>query len=345
MENPNTNPGVPVQVATAGEALIDLITQPDGRLEPCLGGAVFNLTRAIARQGVGVSYLNPLSSDRFGRQLAQALVADGVSLARPQPVAATTSLAVVAVDAHGHPDYAFYRQGVADRDTSAAQLALACNTLPALELICSGCLALAPDDAATYLPWLQAQRALGRTVVVDANLRPSVMPDLPAYRRNVLAALQLADIIKASDEDLEHLDVPGSDAIDRAARLLASTSARFFALTLGARGACLLSRDGAIWHAAESAPVAVIDTVGAGDCFLAGLLVAWLRQPAAARAPGVALEEAVAHDLLAHALASATLCVMRRGAVPPTAEEVRHRVAQVPAQTERLRASGGLRAK
>ena len=67
---------MPVRIATAGEALIDLITQPDGRLEPCLGGAVFNLTRAIARQGVGVAYLNPLSSDRFGRQLAQALLSD-----------------------------------------------------------------------------------------------------------------------------------------------------------------------------------------------------------------------------------------------------------------------------
>lgn len=343
MENPSFHPGLPVRIATAGEALIDLITQPDGRLEPCLGGAVFNLTRAIARQGVGVAYLNPLSSDRFGRQLAQALAADGVQLARPQPVAATTSLAVVAVDAAGHPDYAFYRQGVADRDTDAARLAQACAELPALELVCSGCLALSPDDAPTYLPWLQDQRALGRTVVVDANLRPSVMPDLAAYRRNVLAALQLADIIKASDEDLAHLDVPGGDALAQATHLLQATSARFFALTLGPKGACLIGRDGTVWCAAETAPIAVVDTVGAGDCFLAGLLVAWLRQPPAQRA--VALQDATAHDLLAHALASATLCVMRRGAVPPSAAEVQQRVLQMPAQIERLRASGGLRAK
>ena len=185
MENPNT----PINIATAGEALIDLIAQADGRFEPCMGGAVFNLTRAIARQGVGAAYLNPLSSDRFGRQLAQALVRDGVWLARPHSVAEVTSLAVVAVNASGHPDYAFYRQGVADRATSADQLAQACAKYGTLEMVCTGCLALSPDDDATYLPWLRTQRALGKTVVVDANLRPSAMPDLAAYRRNVVAAL------------------------------------------------------------------------------------------------------------------------------------------------------------
>ena len=56
-----------IQVATAGEALIDLIAAADGRFEPCLGGAVYNLSRALARQGVPTLYLNPLSRDRFGR--------------------------------------------------------------------------------------------------------------------------------------------------------------------------------------------------------------------------------------------------------------------------------------
>ena len=112
----------PVQVATAGEALIDLILNADGRLQPCLGGAVSNLTRALARQGVETLYLNPLSKDRFGRQLASCLLDDGVHLAAPEPVLQVTSLAVVGVDASGHPDYSFYREGVADRATSAAAM-------------------------------------------------------------------------------------------------------------------------------------------------------------------------------------------------------------------------------
>jgi fructokinase len=326
MENPNT----PIQVATAGEALIDLIAQPDGRFEPCLGGAIFNLTRAIARQGVGAVYLNPLSGDRFGRLLAKALEDDGVVLAEPVPVRAATSLAVVALDAAGHPDYAFYRQGVADRATSAARLNHHCAGAAALELVCAGALALSPDDAGTYLPWLRSQRDQGKIVVVDANLRPSVMPDLAAYRRNVHAALQLADIVKASDEDLAALDVPGADPMQQARGLLAATGARLLALTLGAQGACLLARDGRSWRAAEPDPVPVVDTVGAGDCFLAGLLAALLRKTRRAGRLPDSLTDSLAHELLSHALSSATLCVMRRGALPPTWDEVRARVARAP---------------
>ena len=321
---------MPIQVAAAGEALIDLIAGADGRFEPCLGGAVFNLTRAIARQGVGATYLNPLSADRFGRQLAQALEQDGVLLARPEGVVEVTSLAVVAVNAAGHPDYAFYRQGVADRAVTAEGLNQACAQHASVEVVCTGALALSADDADTYLPWLSDQRARGKTVVVDANLRPSVMPDLAAYRRNVMHALQYADIIKTSDEDLETLGTTGTDALDRARRLLDSTSARLLALTLGEQGACLLSRDGGIWRAAEAGPVTVVDTVGAGDCFLAGLLVALLRHGHQQGAPLDGLNDDLALHLLSHALASATLCVMRRGAVPPSWDEVCNRVALVP---------------
>lgn len=323
MEYPETT----LKIATAGEALIDLIGRPDGLFDPCLGGSVFNFTRAMARQQIGTLYLNPLSGDRFGRQLAQALAADGVQLARPEPVPQPTSLAVVALSDSGHPDYAFYRQGVADRAVSAEGLIRSCDAAPTLEMVCSGCLALAPEDADIYLPWLAACREAGKTVVVDANLRPSVMPDLAAYRRHVLAALQLADVIKASDEDLDHLGIEGASALDKAGILLASTGARLMALTLGSKGACLLTRSGRVWHARESVPVQVIDTVGAGDCFLAGLLTAVLLEPGQVLDQ---LEDASARRIVSHALASATLCVMRRGCVPPSREEVLTRTREFP---------------
>ena len=196
-----------VRIATAGEALIDLVMQPDGRFLPCAGGAVYNLSRALARQGVSVMYMNPFSFDRFGRQLASGLEADGALLARAEPVPEVTSLAVVGVDAHGHPDYAFYREAVADRAITAQALNAACAEAPELDIVCTACLALAPADADKYLPWLASQKAAGRWVVVDTNLRPTVLPDMAPYRANIHAALTHADLVKASDEDLQHLSL------------------------------------------------------------------------------------------------------------------------------------------
>jgi len=317
------------QVATAGEALIDMIAGTDGRFEPCLGGAVYNLTRALARQGIDTLYLNPMSKDRFGRQLAAALAQDGAHLAVPEPVLQVTSLAVVNVDASGHPDYAFYREGVADRATSADALTQACSQAESLELVCTGALALSPDDADTYLPWLAAQRQAGRTVVIDANLRPSVMPNLDLYRRHVLTALQYADVIKASDEDLACLALPGDNALAQARHLLKTSRAGVLALTLGAEGAALVTRHGQVFEAHETAPLSVVDTVGAGDCFLAGLVVAMLANRVPADWGWAAVSTTVAHELLGSAITSASLCVMQRGCVPPTRAQVVQRLAEV----------------
>lgn len=330
MENPDDTPVFgSIQVAAAGEALIDLIGLDDGRFEPCLGGAVYNLARALARQQIGTLYLNPLSRDRFGRQLAVAMQQDGVQLAIPEPVQQVTSLAVVNLDANGHPDYAFYREGVADRATSAEALSQACRNAQGLQLVCTGALALSPDDANIYLPWLAKQRQAGRTVVVDANLRPSVMPNLARYRQHVHTVLQHADVIKVSDEDLAVLQVPGEGALAQARQLLQSTRAGVLALTLGGEGAALLARNGQTFVARETAPITVADTVGAGDCFLAGWVAAMLDHRLPADWGKAPVSASVAQGVLCRAVASASLCVMRRGCVPPTCTEVADRLAQV----------------
>ena len=328
------------RVVTAGEALIDLVSQKDGSFLPCLGGAVFNLSRALARQNVPTLYQNPLSSDRFGRQLAQALEVEGVQLAQPQAVPQTTSLAVVAVNEAGHPDYAFYREGVADRQITSASLNAACASQPSVEVACTGCLALDPADADHYLPWLKAQKAAGRWIVVDVNLRPSVMPDLSKYRAHVLVMSQLADVLKASDEDLAHLQLPGQTPMAQAEHLMRLGNAQWMALTLGAEGACLLVRHGEqikVFKAREAAAVQVMDTVGAGDSFLAGLLACALHHADADIAKpalqtwAATATDASLQDVLSHALASATLVVMRRGCDPARWDEVRTRMQAFPA--------------
>ncbi len=312
-----------IGIAVAGEALIDLIGRPDGTFLPCIGGAPYNLARALARQDVGTLYLNPLSADRFGRMLAKQLHDDGVRLACGVPVPQTTALAVVSLNDLGHPDYAFYREGVADREVTAPGLNHACALQPELKMVCTGALALDPRDASIYLTWLKAQRGAGRYVVVDANLRPSVMPDLPAYRRNVLATLAFADLIKVSDEDLAHLGWHGTDPVRAARELLQQSKASLLVLTMGAAGAWLLTPEFQC-HAREADELLIVDTVGAGDCFLAGFLAALINLTApavSAHELRSGLSESDFRGLLLHALASASLCVQQQGCVPPSWQE------------------------
>ncbi|MCW5222461.1 carbohydrate kinase [Verminephrobacter aporrectodeae subsp. tuberculatae] len=332
---PQPLPGV--QVATAGEALYDLIEEPDGRLRPCAGGAVYNLARALGLQGVGTLYLNPLSADRLGRQLAQGLHAAAVALAAPAPVALPTALALAALDADGKASYSFYRDGVADRAITAQALNAACAAQPGLQVVATGCLALVAQDAAKYQPWLAAQRAAGRMVAVDANLRLSAAGAADAYRANVHQALQQAHLIKVSDDDLEALDLPGATALERAQRLLQTTPAQWLALTLGAQGALLLQRGGAACHARERTPVDLVDTVGAGDCFLAGLITALLERHARGPSLMAPMDETDMHAVLQHALASASLCVERVGCAPPTRAEIAARLARSSARVDTSR--------
>ena len=312
---------VPMRVAIAGEALIDFISEADGRFNPCLGGAVYNLARALSRQGLGTLYLNPFSSDKLGQALMQQMVNDGVVLSQPVPVQAVTSLAVVNLNENGHPSYAFYRDGVADRQVTASQMTSDCaNHAHSIEFVCTGALALDTRDQHVYLPWLVQQKQAGQCVVVDANLRPSVMPDLPAYQRCVHAFLDVADIIKVSDEDLLALNVPGETPLAQARHVMQTTQTQLIALTMGANGAWLLTRHGE-YFAHETARLNIIDTVGAGDSFLAGLLAALASLNTAGHSLNHVLAKLTpeqAQMALGHAIASASLCVQERGCIPPT---------------------------
>ena len=292
-----------------GEALMDCVAQGNGDLRPFMGGSPFNLARAAALRSAGnatVGFINPLSTDRFGDQMRAQFAQDGV-LTLLEPSRLPTSLAVVQIK-DGQPSYGFYREGVADRDYSAAQvLALLRQSAPGV--LHTGSLLLVPPENAKVIVILQGAKALGWIVSVDVNLRPKLAADLAQYVAAVKEVAALADWLKASDEDLELLGVATptrADAPRIALQFLAQGISRL-ALTFGADGAWL-SVDGAT--ATQAVPtVTVVDTVGAGDTFWGNCLADWAMHPTGA-AQRVA-------TTLGQAMQAAAINCSRAGCQPP----------------------------
>lgn len=323
--------------ASLGEALVDLIEHADGRYEPCLGGSVCNFTRAVSRQGQAIRYLNALSTDTFGQRFVQRLRDDGVAIDPPWLSDCPTSLAVVSLGAGGVPQYVFHREHVADRDGDAAQLIA---RLPEnVTVLHTGGLALTPPDADKSIEVMLAARARGALVSVDANLRLVVAGRdegiRATYRAGVGRALAQADVIKISDEDISAMGwtaaADDDAALEAQARALMAPSAGaragLVAVTLGAHGAMLVNAQGAVRRPVPEG-VKVVDTVGAGDCFHAGLL-AWLKKAgrlSADQLPTLSVRDM--DEALHHAMAAAAINVQRQGCQPPSWLETRAWVEQ-----------------
>jgi fructokinase len=294
-----------------GEALMDCIAQSDGTLKPLMGGSPYNLARAAALRGASVGYLNPLSTDRFGDQLAAQLQRDGVGILS-QRSRLPTSLAVVQIT-DGQPSYGFYRQGIADRDYTVQSIVVQLRaTAPGV--LHTGSLNLVPPESDKALAIVKQAKALGWTISVDVNLRPLLAADLPQYVLAVLQVAALADWIKASDEDLVTLGlgVAGLPQAPTAAAYFIEHGASRVAITFGGDGAYLQ-----VGRQSASRPVPavkVVDTVGAGDTFWGNCLADWVAAPSS-------VEQRV-DDTLQKAMLAAAINCTRAGCQPPALAEL-----------------------
>ncbi len=299
-----------------GEALMDCIAQPDGRLLPLMGGSPFNMARAAALRGASVAYLNPLSTDLFGQGMAQLLQKDGVSLLGGSS-RLPTSLAVVQVT-DGQPSYGFYREGIADRDYSVDGIVGLLRQQERPGILHTGSLLLIPPEHSKIVAILKAARELGWTISVDINLRPKVAGDLAQYVQALRDIIALTYWLKASDEDLETMGF-AKVAIGESARLVhelrAGTPAGALsrvALTFGGEGA-YLDIEGQ-HHSLPVPAITVADTVGAGDTFWGNTLADWALQP-----EGAATRVASTLEL---SMKAAAINCTRQGCQPPTWAEV-----------------------
>jgi len=289
---------------------MDCIAQPDGSLLPLMGGSPFNLARAAARQGAAVGYLSPFSTDTFGQMLKAQSVADHVRPLSPDS-ARPTSLAVVTVR-EGQPAYGFYREGIADRDYQPeALLERLAGMAPGV--LHTGSLMPVPPEPEKVLRVVRGAKAMGWTISLDVNLRPAMASHLADYRDAVMSAVELADWVKASDEDLHTLGFTDASLAraDVVRQRFARPTHRHIAFTFGGQGAYLWV---AGQHTSAVAPqVTVVDTVGAGDTFWGSCLADWTENSAPA-------QERIARTL-ARAMQAAAINCGRKGCQPPTRAE------------------------
>jgi fructokinase len=308
-------------VAVAGEALIDLLPRGDqGLFEAVPGGSPANVAVGLARLGVPTRMLARIADDALGQRLRAHLAGNGVDLSFAVRAPEPTSLAIVTMGPDGLADYDFRVEGTADWQWRDAELAGALGgQVVALH---AGSLALTMPPGAAVLADLLARARDGATVSYDPNCRPLLMGSPGQVRDQVDRLVALADVVKASADDLAWL-LPGRAAEQVAVEWLAKGPA-IVAITLGAAGAvAAAARTGTIRRAAPR--VEVVDTVGAGDAFMSALL-AGLRDRdllgARRREALRAIDPETLARVLDQAVLAATITCTRSGAQPPTADEL-----------------------
>lgn len=301
-------------VICLGEALIDFVADVSGvSLIECPGfrkapgGAPANVAVGLARLGVQAAFLGKVGEDPFGRFLEQTFARAGVHtrFMRFDP-AARTGLAFVSLKEDGERDFVFYRNPSADMLYRLEEVPD--EAFAGCRIFHFGSITLIQEPSrATTLDCLRRARERGALISYDPNLRPPLWPNLEHARREILAAMPLADVVKVSEEEAEFLFGPDTPA-NHAVRLQ-ELGPSLVAVTRGSAG-CHLAAAGEGVDVPGFA-VTAVDTTGAGDGFAAGLLEGMLR-----RGDLAGLDRDILAALARRANAVGALTCLQKGAIP-----------------------------
>jgi len=292
-----------------GESLIDIVHRPDGSTQEHVGGSPANVAVGLARLGHDVTLATKIGDDERGARIAARLDEEGVSLTEGSIGGPPTSVATSTLDATGAAAYTFDLSWELNDD----------QHLEGLAHVHTGSIAATLEPGASaVLSTLQSARP-SATISYDPNARPSLMGDPHEVRAKVEQLIGLSDVVKASDEDVAWLydGAPLSDIL----RLWALLGPSLVVVTRGDKGAVFgLTITGEL-TSVDAPVVAVVDTVGAGDSFMAGLLSGLVQ---AGLLGGIQARERLRSASLAdvrpavdRALACAAITVSRAGAAPP----------------------------
>jgi len=301
-------------IVIGGEALVDLVDD-NGWLSPVAGGGPFNTAIAFGRLEVPVGFLGSVSRDAYGEMLAERLVDSGVDMSLVRRSDAPTARALVHRQRDGGNEYSFEVRGTALADLSPSDL----PTLPEdAWAVYVGTLALAVDPPAAAYEKLVHREAERRRIILDPNVRPAIFGDADTYRPRFERLVRLADIVKLSEDDAAWI-YPRL-RLEEVIELIFGFGPRVVAVTRGKDGA--VAATGEAFVDVPGVPVAVVDTIGAGDtfgaAFIAALVEGGVFGPQISRPiPEPALARAVAY-----AVAASAITCTRTGAVPPTRDEI-----------------------
>lgn len=304
-------------ILCCGDAIVDMLPRQIGEetvFLPAAGGAVLNTAVALGRLGERAGFFCGLSNDLFGSRLVAPLDEAGVDHSLCVRSDRPTTLAFVSLK-DGHAQYLFYDENTASRMLTVGELPSIDGTVEALHF---GAISLISEPCGSAFEALAVRESGSRVISLDPNIRPRFVQNETAYRQRLSRMIDIADIVKVSDDDLAWL-TPGKSFAEIAAQWLAG-SVSVAILTRGGTGALAVTRQGKL--AIPAVPATVVDTVGAGDTFNAGMLAGLRRSGLLDKTALRQAEPERLRPALELAATVAAVTVSRAGANPPWSHEL-----------------------
>lgn len=310
-----------LDLVALGELLIDFT--PAGQsasgnalFERNPGGAPANVVAALTKLGGSGAFIGKVGNDQFGHFLREVLAANRIDTRGLRFSAeANTTLAFVHLDERGDRSFTFYRKLGADSLLRVEDLDL--QLIDEAKIFHFGSVSLTHEPArSATLAAARYAKENGKLVSYDPNWRPPLWESEAAAKEGMSLGLRYADLVKLSEVELEFLT--GEPHIDRGSGKLAELGISLVVVTLGPKG-CYYRSPRGTGHL-PTYDTRVVDTTGAGDAFLGGLL---FQLSGLDRSPAE-LDPPVVTGILKFANAVGALCAAKRGAIPamPSMEEV-----------------------